>query len=93
MDVFSQAAQKIIREQENIIGPVAIERAQRVQGIKLNVEKREVVALEGDKPVILQKLIEQYEQLFGRASVEVCKEAVGALIPQMPEGQVPALLK
>lgn len=86
MDIYSQAAEKIIKEQEGIIGPVALEQARKVAGLKVDG----AIAIEGDKTEVLQHLVEQYEHLFGRASVEVCKEAVQGLIP--PE-QLPALLK
>ena len=62
----------IIREQEGIIGPVALEQARKVPGLKLDWPKHEVV-LEGNKKEIVEKLVEQYEYLFGQASVEVCK--------------------
>lgn len=81
MDVFAEAAQKIIREQEGIIGPVALEQAKKVPGLNVNGK----VSIEGDQKEVLNKLIKQYEQLFGQASVEVCKEAVSGLeLPAIP---------
>ena len=34
MDIFAQIARKIIEEQENIIGPVVLEQAKKVQGLR-----------------------------------------------------------
>lgn len=92
MDIFAKVVEKIIREQEGIIGPVALEQARKVAGLKIDWSKHEVV-LEGDKKEIVEKLVEQYEYLFGQASVEVCKDAVKSIISQVPKDQVPQLLQ
>jgi len=92
MDIFAKIAEKIIREQEGIIGPVALEQARKVSGLIINWEKHEV-KLEGDKKEIVEKLVEQYEYLFGQASVEVCKDAVKDLLPKIPQDQMPQLLQ
>ncbi|MEK7518073.1 MAG: hypothetical protein AAB583_06025 [Patescibacteria group bacterium] len=91
MDVFAQMVQKIIKEQESIIGPVALEQARKVPGLKVNWEKHEVI-LEGNQKEIIEKLVEQYEYLFGRASVEVCKDAVKSLLSKIPQDKIPTLL-
>lgn len=92
MDIFAQIAEKIIREQEGIIGPVALEQARKVPGLKINWPKH-VVVLEGNKKEIIEKLVEQYEYLFGQASVEVCKDAVKKIIGEVPQDQIPQLLR
>jgi len=92
MDIFAQIAEKIIKEQETIIGPVALEQARKVSGLTINWDKHEV-KLEGDKKEIVEKLVEQYEYLFGQASVEVCKDAAKGLLPKIPHYQMPQMLK
>lgn len=91
MDIFEQIAGKIIKEQESIIGPVALEQAEKVPGLKIDTQKKEI-ALEGDEKKILEGLIEKYRDLFGLASVEVCKEAAKGLLPKVPKDQIPQLL-
>ena len=39
MDVFGQIVEKIIKEQESIIGPVALEQARKVEGLNVDWEK------------------------------------------------------
>lgn len=92
MDIFNQLAESIIKEQENIIGPVALEQAQKVTGLRIDTSTR-AITIEGDKTAILEQLIEKYRDLFGLASVQVCRDAVKALISQVPKEQVPALLQ
>jgi hypothetical protein len=92
MDIFTQIAQSIITEQENIIGPIALEQAQKVTGVKVD-SKTHAVELEGDKTAVIEQLIEKYRDLFGQASVEVCREAVKSLLPKVPKEQIPQLLQ
>jgi len=91
MDILEQAAEKIIEEQEKIIGPIALEQAKKVPGLIVDLQKHEV-KIEGNQKEILQKLVEQYQHLFGRASVEVCKDAVRNIIKQVPPDNVPSLI-
>lgn len=90
MDVFAQMAEKIIKEQESIIGPVALEQAKKVPGLKVDWQKHEV-KLEGDEKAIIENLVKQYQHLFGQTSVEVCKSAIKNL--QVPPNNLPALLR
>jgi len=91
MDIYGEIAEKIIEEQEKIIGPIAFEQASKVPGLSVDLQKHEV-KIEGNKKEILQKLVEQYQHLFGRASVEVCKDAVKDIIKQVPPDNVPSLI-
>lgn len=51
------------------------------------------VVIGGDKKTILENLVKQYEYLFGRASVEVCKDAVKNLLPKIPQYQRQQMLQ
>ncbi len=90
MDVYSKAAEKIIKEQEYIIGPLALEQASKADG--LTVEDH-TVKITGDRIHALESLVEQYRELFGQTSVEVCKEATRAYFSNLPPQEVPSLLR
>lgn len=92
MNVYSQIAEKIIEQQEAIIGPVAIEQAEQVKGIQIDWSKHDV-SVSGDGSVTIDKLVEQYKELFGKISVEVCKEATSRLVSELPADQQPKSLK
>ena len=93
MTILDQIATQIIKEQELIIGPVAWEEAKRVPGIHVSDERKEDVIVEnGDKKEVVNKLVHQYDRLFGRASLEVCKSAVSNIIVRMPPSEVPSSL-
>lgn len=92
MDIFAQLTEKIIKEQESVIGPIALEQAQKVKGLKIDWKSRDI-AFEGNKTDIVENLIEQYKKLFGQASVEMCKDAVKSIISEVPSSEVPSLLK
>ncbi|OGZ41572.1 MAG: hypothetical protein A2W41_00450 [Candidatus Ryanbacteria bacterium RIFCSPHIGHO2_01_45_13] len=90
--LINQLADKIIQEQALIIGPVAWEQAQKVTGLRINIQSHEV-DIEGDARDVLERLVAQYEKLFGKASREVCRDAVRPLLSQVPESDVPSVLK
>ena len=91
MDKYTEAAIKIIKEQESVIGPVAFDLAKRAGGINF-VSERDVT-IQGDPQNALNNLVVQYSQLFGRTSVEVSKKAIRYLVSS-PEGfTVPDILK
>jgi len=92
MDVYEQAAEKIIREQETIIGPIALEQARQVEGLKVNPQSHQV-SFSGNKVDALDRLVAQYRKLFGQTSVEVCKEAAHTILAKLPPQEVPSLLK
>jgi hypothetical protein len=91
---FPLIISRIIKEQELVIGPLAWEEARKVSGLQIIDEKKGEVNLQnGDPKNTVDKLVAQYERIFGRASHEVCKESVRDLIAQMPAEEVPASLK
>ena len=92
MDPFSEAVEKIVREQRNVIGPLALEQARRVNGLQIDLEKHQV-SFSGNRTEILEHLVEQYKKLFGQASVQVCKDAARPVLSNVSPQEVPALLK
>ncbi len=90
---FPQIAIKIIQAQALVIGPLAWNEARKVQGLNVVNESREEVSFEGDAKEVLNRLVLQYEQLFGKLSDEVCKEAVHDIIMQIPAEEIPSSLK
>lgn len=92
MDVYAQMATKIIEQQQTIIGPVAIEQAKSVSGLKVDWDKHHV-SVSGNEQAVIDKLVSQYKELFGKISVEVCKEAASKLLSELPADKQPASLK
>lgn len=91
MNIYAQVAEKIIKEQENIIGPIALEQAKKVPGLSID-ESGNTVTISGDEKTVLEKLVEQYKGLFGQTSVEVCKHAAKSLLSSLPQNQIPQAL-
>ena len=91
MAPLDQIAVRIIKEQELVIGPLAWSEAQKVHGLQVAADHH-VVLQNGDPKAVIDRLVAQYERLFGRASHEVCKEAAAGLIKGMPRGEVPQSL-
>lgn len=91
MDQYSQIVSQIIKDQEEIIGPVAIEQARKVHG--LEVSNSHSVKISGNAKDVLSQLVDQYSKLFGRASIEVCKEAVHESKVNIAKEDLPEVLR
>ena len=94
MTIYDQIALRIIKEQELLMGPVAWQQASKVIGLKIIDSKKGVISIEADDgSVVINSLVSRFENLFGPAGREVCKEAVSALVADMQPTQVPVSLK
>ena len=91
---FPQIVLRIIKEQELIMGHLAWDEARKVQGLQIVDEKKgEVNFQDGDQKTIINKLVAQYERIFGKASHAVCHDAVKDLIAEMKADEIPESLK
>lgn len=84
---------RIIKEQQLIMGPVAWDEASKVSGFNILDKDKGEVSFSGDPKDIINRLVNQYARLFGKASNEVCKESVQDLIAEIPKDQIPENLK
>ena len=91
MDPFAQGISRIIKEQEAIIGPIALDQAKKVSG--LEIAGTDDIKITGNKKEVLTNLVNQYAKLFGRASIEVCKEAFLSVSDKINPTEVPDILK
>lgn len=92
MDAFITIIEKIISEQELIIGPLAIEQAQKIPGLEINWTNKKI-GLKGDKKLILESLAKRYELIFGQTSIEVCKQIIHSMGDKISNDQVPEFLQ
>jgi hypothetical protein len=90
--IFAQIAVKIIAQQETIIGPIAVEQAKQVKQLSVDWSKHEV-EIDGNPQAAIDKLVEQYKELFGQIAVETCREAVASQTSQLSPDELPQSLK
>lgn len=91
MDPYILAVSRIIKEQQSIIGPIALDQAKKVAG--LQVGGVDDIKITGNKKDVLGNLVNQYAKLFGKASVEICKEAFEPFTDKIPATEIPDVLK
>lgn len=93
-NLLQEMTVRIIREQELVIGPLAWIEAAKVPGLTV-IDQRAGTLLftESDQLAVIDRLVAQYEKLFGRASHEVSKDAVKSLIANVPLSEVPTSLR
>jgi hypothetical protein len=87
---YTQLVNAVIKQQEYIIGPVAWNEAQKVDGLQVS-DRTALVS--GDGKSVLEKLVNQYATLFGEASVEVCKEAIRHFMTDIKKEEIPQILQ
>ena len=92
MDVYAQMVENIIKQQEEIIGPVAVEQAKQVSTLKVDWPQHKV-SVSGDPQTAVDQLVEKYEDLFGPIAVETCKDAAHKLLTQLPAEKQPHSLQ
>jgi hypothetical protein len=91
-NIYFQIVEKIISEQENIIGLIAVEQATEVKGLEIDWKNR-LISFNGNESEIIDNLVEKYREFFGQVSVQVCRQATRQLISQLPKNQQPTLLR
>ncbi|MEO5635226.1 MAG: hypothetical protein ABIS26_00545 [Candidatus Paceibacterota bacterium] len=89
---FPQIAIRIIKEQALVIGPLAWSEASKVTGLTVD-ESQNSASFSGDSKDVVNRLVAQYERIFGKASHAVCHDAVQDLISQMSPEEIPSSLK
>ena len=90
--MIKEMVMRIIQEQELIIGSVAWTEAAKIEGLQVDVRNK-AVTIETETKQVIEHLVEQYARLFGEASLEVCRDAVRPLLPDLAEGDVPDILR
>lgn len=91
-EVYATICSQIIKEQGQIIGTLSYEQANLVDGLQVDPWTYACV-ITGEPLVVLEKLVDKYRQFFGNAAVEVCREAALHLKAQLPDEQIPELLR
>ncbi len=91
--IFTRIASRIIKQQIIIIGPLAWDEARKVTGLQIIDQKKGLILLEGNPKEVVNSLVGQYSRLFGKISIEACKEAAHELIGELKPDEIPERLK
>jgi polyhydroxyalkanoate synthesis regulator protein len=91
-NIYTEICTQIIKEQEQIIGALAVEQAQQVVGLTVDPVSYHCTVV-GDGSKVIDDLIEQYRDFFGHAAVEVCKEAASKFVNKLPAEALPTSLR
>jgi hypothetical protein len=91
-EIYAIICSQIIKEQQQIIGALAVEQATHVPGLRVDPATYQC-AIAGDGAAIVEELINHYRDFFGNAAVEVCKEAAARFLSRLPENSMPHSLR
>lgn len=89
--LFNQIAEKIIEQQEAVIGPIAVEQAKQIRELSINWPQHHV-GVSGNAQQAIDELVEKYKELFGQIAVQASRDAVANILPQLPSDQQPRSL-
>lgn len=81
---------RIIQGQEQVIGPLAAINAKKVLGLHILGQE---ITTEGNGKQILEDLVNQYAKLFGKASIELCRESILPILDKISPNDIPEILK
>ena len=91
LDLYEKAILTITSEQGKIVGKALSARmATLVDNLSVKNNK---VEIKGDPKIVLKDLVDQYANLFGKASIEVSKEAIKKLGHELASSDIPENLK
>ena len=91
LDLYEKAILTITNEQEKIVGKaLSAQMTALVDNLKVKNNK---VEIKGDPKIVLKDLVDQYANLFGKASIEVSKEAIKKLGHELESSDIPENLK
>jgi hypothetical protein len=93
LSIFEKITLRIIKEQESVIGPLAWDEARKVQGLHIIDQKTGAVAVDKEEKETVDRLVSQYDRLFGQASREVSRAAVHSLVADLLPEEVPSTLR
>ena len=95
ISILQEITVRIIREQELVIGPLAWIEAAKVPDLNIIDQRAGTVVFltNSDPKNVIDKLVAQYEKLFGRASHEVSRDAAKSLIANVPVEEIPSSLR
>jgi len=74
------------------MGPLAWDEARKVSGLMID-QSHNSVSFSGDGKDVINRLVAQYEKIFGLASHAVCHDAVQDIISGMKPEEIPESLK
>jgi hypothetical protein len=83
INVYNTIILAIVKDQEKIIGPMALNEANSVKGLQLS-DDYNLVTISGDPEKVANELVSNFKALFGNASIEIMKESINKAMQQNP---------
>ncbi|MDQ3098249.1 MAG: hypothetical protein M3Q44_00695 [bacterium] len=94
MDAYVEIVKSIIKSQMAIIGPMAVDEANKIEGLTIDNKLEKIAVTGGNPEKTIKQLIEQCALLFGSISIEVSNEAITSVVKNKQLNiNVPTLLQ
>ena len=91
-NILNQIIVAIIQRQERVAGQVAWEEARKIPTLVVD-QANATVTVNGDPKDAIDQLVKGYQSLFGTTAADVSRNAARFLVAELPDDQVPTILK
>lgn len=93
ISIYNKILSRIIQEQENILGSLAWQIAEKIQGIHIVNKETDEVRIISEPKVVIDQFVFRCERIFGLFARDASKQAVAYLLAEMPKDDIPEKLK
>ncbi len=91
--IYNKLLSRILKEQENILGSLAWQIAEKSSGIIIVNKESFDVSIIGEPKTVIDNFIFRCERIFGSFARDASKQAVSFLLAEMPLEDRPNRLK
>jgi hypothetical protein len=93
LQIYNKILSKILEEQETILGSLAWQIVEKVQGIHVVNKETWQVRIISDPKVVIDQFVYRCERIFGSFARDVSKQAVAFILANIPEEDIPERLR
>ena len=90
--IYNKILSKIIQEQENILGSLAWQIAEKFESIVIANKSTFDVRIASEPKLVIDAFVYRCEKIFGSFARDVSKQAVAYILDNIPKEDIPSRL-
>ncbi len=93
ISIYNKVLSRILKEQEIILGSLAWQQAEKIDGIKIINKETGEIRIIGDAMTVIDAFVYRCMRIFGSYARDASKQAVAYLLAEMPKDDIPSRLR